>query len=295
MGAVDSHIGEVGVHAALSLVPQGANPDSGTTSGNFVFWGDTSQGLHVKQPNGVDAIVQLSSSGAGWAPVRLASAAAITGTYAANVFTVTATGLLAVDGVNVAVNDRILLKNQASGSQNGVYVVTVAGTTGVKPVLTRASDANASADFIAGRIVVSGPEGSINPSKQFVLATTPPVTLDTTALTFSLFSSQLKITDPGTGTAIPVISTGIVPLVVGSAGAETNTLAIPSFIGQRLTIVADTVGTGTRAITSSQTINIAGNTVMTFSAARQLVELAAITVAGSLRWAILTNISVSLS
>lgn len=102
------------------------------------------------------------------------------------------------------------------------------------------------------------------------------------------------IPDPGTATAIPVTSSGIVDLVIG-AGAETNTLAAPTFIGQRLVISAGTVGAGTRAITSSAAINAAGNTVMTFNAVRDTIELLAILVGLDLRWQVHTNQSVTLS
>jgi hypothetical protein len=104
------------------------------------------------------------------------------------------------------------------------------------------------------------------------------------------------IADPGgANAAIPVTASGTVALTIASAGAETNTLAIPTFIGQRLTIVADTVGTGTRAITAASAVNGAGNTVMTFNAVRDQIDLIGITVAGTRAWAILLNISVTLS
>lgn len=103
------------------------------------------------------------------------------------------------------------------------------------------------------------------------------------------------IADPGTGHAIPVTTSGSVKLVIGSAGAETNTAAIPSFIGQVLDIYADTVGSGTRAITFAQAINAAGNTVATFNGAWDRLRLTAITIAGALRWTVDVNTSVTLA
>ncbi len=102
------------------------------------------------------------------------------------------------------------------------------------------------------------------------------------------------IPDPGTGVAIPVTASGTIELTIG-AGAETNTLAAPTFQGQVLVINADTVGAGTRAITCATTVNIAGNTVMTFNAVRDAVVLRAITVGGAPRWMIEANLSVTLS
>jgi hypothetical protein len=84
-------------------------------------------------------------------------------------------------------------------------------------------------------------------------------------------------------------------LTIGSAGAETNTLAIPSFRGQTLTINAGTVGTGTRAITCAPAINQAGNTIMTFAAANDFIELVGVSIGGALRWRIAINDGVALS
>jgi hypothetical protein len=101
------------------------------------------------------------------------------------------------------------------------------------------------------------------------------------------------IADPGTGQAIPVTQNGYVPIV--TAGAETNTLAIPTFKGQRITLTCDTHVGGDRVVTSAQRINQAGNTVMTFNTAADTIELVAITVAGALRWQVAFNEGVTLS
>ena len=103
------------------------------------------------------------------------------------------------------------------------------------------------------------------------------------------------IADPGTGAAIPVTRSGVCALTIGSAGAETNTLAIPTFIGQEITICADVVGTGTRAVTAASAINVAGNTVMTFDTARDTITLKAIQLAGVLAWEATFNAAVALS
>lgn len=103
--------------------------------------------------------------------------------------------------------------------------------------------------------------------------------------------------DPGTGVAItvPPQCSAHIALTIASAGAETNTLLPPIFPGQRLSIMADTVGTGTRAITASQNINQAGNTIMTFAAAADWCVLEGSTVGGTLKWRVLANDGVALS
>ena len=52
--------------------------------------------------------------------VRLASTANVAGSYSSGVLTLSSGGVLAIDGGNVALSDRVLLKDQTTGSQNGV-------------------------------------------------------------------------------------------------------------------------------------------------------------------------------
>jgi hypothetical protein len=92
------------------------------------------------------------------------------------------------------------------------------------------------------------------------------------------------IADPGTGVAIPVTASGTVELTIG-AGAETNTLADPTFQGQILVINVDTSGGGTRAVTSANDITqTPGENVMTFGAVRDCVVLEGVTLGAALRW-----------
>ena len=102
------------------------------------------------------------------------------------------------------------------------------------------------------------------------------------------------IADPGNGAAIPVNQgSGYVPIV--TAGAETNTLAIPLFTGQKLVLCMDTRVGGDRVVTSAQRVNQAGNTILTFGAAGDVVEIYAVTIAGALRWQVGFNDGVALS
>lgn len=103
----------------------------------------------------------------------------------------------------------------------------------------------------------------------------------------------LEIADPGDGAAIPVTRSATINIT--TAAAETNTLAIPTFLGQVLVLNMDTRAVGDRVVTSAQAINQAGNTIMTFGAARDNISLRAITVGGALRWTVVHNDGVALS
>ena len=107
-----------------------------------------------------------------------------------------------------------------------------------------------------------------------------------------VFAPVVVIVAP-TATAISVVSSGVLPIT--QAGAETNTLAIPSFLGQKLTIFVDTDTSGARVITSAQRINQAGNTIITLTEVGDFIKLEAITIAGALRWQVVANDGAALS
>ena len=122
-------------------------------------------------------------------PVRAASVANVSVTYNAT-GGASARGQItaapnSLDGVSLAANDRILLKNQSSGAQNGIWVVTTVGT-GSNGVWDRATDFDADAEVLAGAEVIAT-EGTINDNATFILATNNPITIggaSGTALTF---------------------------------------------------------------------------------------------------------------
>lgn len=82
----------------------------------------------------------------------------------------------------------------------------------------------------------------------------------------------VAITDPGNGAAIPVTRSGYVSIT--STGADTRTLAIPTFVGQQLLLIHAVDG-GSVAVTAASAINITGNTIMTATAVRAWILLTA--------------------
>jgi hypothetical protein len=93
-----------------------------------------------------------------------------------------------VDGVSLAINDRILVTEQTTGAQNGIYVVVTVGT-GADGVWARSSDADSSAEVTAGLFTFIE-EGTLYADQGWVLTTNNPITLGTTALSFTQFSSS---------------------------------------------------------------------------------------------------------
>lgn len=81
-----------------------------------------------------------------------------------------------VDGVVLATGDRILLKNQSTGAENGIYTVNASGAP------TRAVDADTGVEMLCATVTVS--EGTTNADTTWVCTTNAPITLGSTALTF---------------------------------------------------------------------------------------------------------------
>ena len=91
-----------------------------------------------------------------------------------------------------------------------------------------------------------------------------------------------EIADPGNGGAIDVSRSGYVLLVSG--GAETRTLAVPTFIGQRLLLICKTDG-GDNVVTVASAYNASGNTTITFNDVGDTFELVGgITTSGAYVW-----------
>jgi hypothetical protein len=98
--------------------------------------------------------------------------------------TATANGAFpAQDGVTVALNQRMLVKNEATAANNGLYLLTTVGTAGTPWVLTRAANFDTAAEMLINSFVsVSG--GTTQATRRFVLAATV-TTVGTTAVTFT--------------------------------------------------------------------------------------------------------------
>jgi hypothetical protein len=93
----------------------------------------------------------------------------------------------AIDGVTLSTGDRILIKDQASGEENGIYTVNASGAP------TRAGDFD-SAEQIEKGAYIFVEEGTVNANSGFVLTTDGSITVDTTALSFTQFSGAGQIT-----------------------------------------------------------------------------------------------------
>ena len=167
-------------------------------------------------------------------PVRVATTGNLTATYnngASGVgATLTNSGTqvaLSIDGISLSVNNRVLVWQQTTQSQNGVYVVTTVGSGSTNWVLTRASDADTYAPQsdtgLGGGDYFYVQEGTTGSGDSYVCTNDGTITFGTTAITFAQFSGAITYTG---GTNIDVTGqlislTGTVAATNGGTGVNT--------------------------------------------------------------------------
>jgi hypothetical protein len=156
---------------------------------------------------------------------------------AATTANITLSNTQTIDGIALSVGDRVLVKDQSTASQNGIYVVAAGAWT-------RASDF----DNTPGTEITSGAfafveEGTTNSDSGWVLTTDGTITLGTTSLTFVQFSGAGQIV-AGAG----LTKTGNTLDVVGTTNRITvnaNDIDIAStYVGQASITTLGTISTG---------------------------------------------------
>lgn len=125
-----------------------------------------------------------------------------------------------VDGIILATGDRVLIKNQASATENGVYTVNASGAP------TRSLDMNIGSEFPSATMAIS--EGTANADTQFVCTNDSPVTIGVTNIVFVAVGGTTYV-----GTTNRITVTGN---VIDIAAA---------YIGQSSITTIGTVTTGT--------------------------------------------------
>ncbi len=93
---------------------------------------------------------------------------------------------LVIDGYTVAPGDRILVKNQSTQTQNGIYVVTATGSVSTNWVLTRSSDTNTGSELFGAAVYVD--QGTVQENTGWTQTTPGPITIGTTNITWAQFS-----------------------------------------------------------------------------------------------------------
>lgn len=140
-----------------------------------------------------------------------------------------------IDGVTLTEGDRILVKNQAAGAENGIYTYSATG-------LVRVPDADEDVEVTAG-LYVFVTDGTLNADSGWVLSTPDPIVVDTTPLAFVQFTGLGQVAAGAgltkTGNQLDVVTADVGRIVVnpdsidlalaGSAGTHGSAISVPTF------------------------------------------------------------------
>lgn len=118
---------------------------------------------------------QNAATGINWTKARAASTANI------NISSPGAT----IDGVTLSALDRVLLKDQSTASQNGIYI-----WNGAAVAMTRAADMDTWQEVVSKVVVIE--EGSLNADIPYISTVNTGGTLGTTSITFIVFQPPLQ-------------------------------------------------------------------------------------------------------
>lgn len=158
-----------------------ADPSANTDAANKQYVDNVARGLAWK------------------APVRAASTTNLN----------TASPGATIDGVTMVANDRVLLKDQSTASQNGVWV-----WSGAASPLTRASDADTNGELTPGT-AVSVTEGTTNADKVFMIISDAAITIGTTSQTWAALSGSGASYTAGNGISI---AANVISAVAAASG-----------------------------------------------------------------------------
>ena len=160
-----------------------------------------------------------------------------------------------LDGVTLATQDRILVKNQTTTSANGIYRVSILGS-GLDGTWVRTTDADGlpSGELSSGAFVYVE-EGTVNAQNQYVITTAGTITVGTTGITWGLFSGAGKIT---VGNGLTKTANNIDVTLGASSGLETTS-------GLALTATGVSAGTYRSVTVDAKGRVTAGTTPTTIS------------------------------
>lgn len=171
-----------------------------------------------------------------------------------------------IDGVSVIANDRVLVKNQTTPAQNGIYTVAAGAWS-------RASDVNAEQEIINAACFIS--EGTTLADTAWVCTANAPITLETTPLPFVQFAGGAAATAGAglvqNGNAFDVVA-GDTSLTVSADAVIVNTAVIATVasIGAKAdkttTITAGTGLTGGGDLSAARTLDVGAGTGITVAA-----------------------------
>jgi hypothetical protein len=232
-GTLDMSSGTVGTITGLATP---TNPSDAATKGYV----DTASALKLNLTGGtMSGAIAMGTNKITGLGTPTADADAVTKSYvdaiaqgidakasvvAATTANITLSGAQTVDGVSVIAGDRVLVKDQTTTANNGIYLCASGSWT-------RTTDADTYAELVAAYTFVEG--GTVNANNGFICTIPTSGTLGSTSITFAQFSGAGQVV-AGTG----MTKTG-------------NTLNVNTASSARIVVGADEIDLATTGVTAS--------------------------------------------
>jgi peptidyl-tRNA hydrolase len=157
-----------------------------------------------------------------------------------------------IDGVTLVAGDRVLVKDQSTASENGLYLAVSSGAASRDP------EHDTIAELSGGMVVVN--QGSTNDNKIFLCTTDNTGSVGSTSITYSQVTPQ----NNGTVTSVGIADGGSSEFTVGSSPVTSSgniTLTVNSIAHTKIS------GLGTAA---TQTVGTSANNVVQLNGSAQL-------------------------
>ena len=176
--------------------------------------------------------------------------------------TAVAVGTLTIDSYTLVIGDvgkRLLIKNEATQANNGVYTLTQAGTALLPYILTRATDydtSGAGTNEVDQGDLILVINGTTNANTSWVQQTPLPITIGTTAIVFLQFAAIQTYT---AGTGLTLTTNQFSITAVGTAGTYGSASTVPVITTNAQGQVSSVTNTNIAIAGSAVTGDITGN------------------------------------
>lgn len=175
-------------------------------------------------------------------------------------------GALSIDGVTPSLSDRVLIKNEGTSANNGIYSVTTVGNVGAAYLLTRTADYNQSSEVQAGDSLFIT-SGTTLADTGWIQITTGTITMGSSPIVFNQFTGLGEVTAGyGLTTSGNVISllSNTTSYIQNRSTLQSGATSYPDFlqVGSSASIVG-TGGLGVKAgLIASGGLNISSGIII---------------------------------
>jgi hypothetical protein len=235
----------------------------GTLTGALTLSGAPSSPLHAA----TKAYVDNTTAGLNFhAPAHAATSTNITTDYSNGTDGVGATltamsngAIGTIDGHQILINERVLVKAQTNAAQNGIYYVSDIGGSSSKWVLTRALDAdNSPSGEIAYGDFCFVQNGILSGGYGYIVNTTGTITIGTTNINYVQFNAGQTVVS-GNGLTEPSVGVLAIDTTITADLSTAQTLTNKTLTSPTITGTGAIAGTFTGNITGNVTGDVTGN------------------------------------